>query len=258
MSDEQRFLAALADRPEDRTVRLVYADWLEEQGEPRAELVRIEEEMRRVAVHSDRFWELKPRRNELRKAYDEEWLAAMKYGTDYEPVFRDVPDGWKERWRLLREFTERWYRVPMGDVGGRESDVQRIEKRLGRALPPFAREWLAYASDLEDRGAFGHLLRDDFSMDDLPDLRAVLLMVGSWGNFCWAVRHGDLGAPGPPVFGYTLDDEHRGGRRFVPSGPSPLPRASRHLFYSTSLSLVTVLTEGVGPSTATYHRRQNR
>src|SRR5438093_1127867 len=99
MSTEAQFLAEIESRPDDRSVRLVYADWLEEHGEEeRAEAVRVEEEMRRVPICSDRYWELKPRRNKVRKKCDKKWLEQMRYGTDYEPVFRDVPEGWRERW----------------------------------------------------------------------------------------------------------------------------------------------------------------
>ena len=40
MSDEASFLAALEQNPEDETTRLVFADWLEERGDPRAEWLR--------------------------------------------------------------------------------------------------------------------------------------------------------------------------------------------------------------------------
>src|SRR5262245_48376819 len=106
MPDESHFLAAIEQQPDDRATRLVYADWLEEHSQSqRAELVRLEEEMRQLAAHSDRYWALKPRRNALRDAADAEWLRRLRYGgTDYQPTFGDMPDGWRERWRLIREF----------------------------------------------------------------------------------------------------------------------------------------------------------
>src|SRR5690242_6793161 len=116
---EEQFLQGIAARPDDRVLRLVYADWLEEHGDFRAELIRTEEEMRALAVASDRYWQLKSRRNEIRAKCEAGWLAQMRYGTDSEPIFRDVPDDWKGRWRLLREFTDRWHKLPLGDVGGR-------------------------------------------------------------------------------------------------------------------------------------------
>src|SRR5262245_65538807 len=74
-------------------------------------------------------------------------------GTDYEPVFADVPAGWKERWRLLREFTERWHAVPMGDVGGPIKSARNKNKEVDPALltaaPPALREWVAFIRDLD-------------------------------------------------------------------------------------------------------------
>ncbi|MBY0232801.1 MAG: TIGR02996 domain-containing protein [Gemmataceae bacterium] len=45
MSDKKALRAAIAADPRDGLARLAYADWLEERGDARAELVRIEEEM---------------------------------------------------------------------------------------------------------------------------------------------------------------------------------------------------------------------
>jgi uncharacterized protein (TIGR02996 family) len=39
---ELRFLQAIAANPEDRFAKLLYADWLEEQGDPRCQLLRSE------------------------------------------------------------------------------------------------------------------------------------------------------------------------------------------------------------------------
>ncbi len=41
MNTEDQFLAALQAQPEDHRVRQVFADWLQQQGDPRGELLRI-------------------------------------------------------------------------------------------------------------------------------------------------------------------------------------------------------------------------
>jgi uncharacterized protein (TIGR02996 family) len=41
MQDEQTFLQAMQENPEDIALRLVFADWLEERGDPRGELIRL-------------------------------------------------------------------------------------------------------------------------------------------------------------------------------------------------------------------------
>ena len=47
MLGEREFLAAIVAHPHDWAPRLVFADWLEERGDPRAELIRLLEELTR-------------------------------------------------------------------------------------------------------------------------------------------------------------------------------------------------------------------
>jgi len=219
---DDEFLRAIEQQPGERTVRLVYADWLDERDDPRGELIRIEEEMRQVPVFADRFWELKPRRNELRAAAGAEWCGRMRYGTECEPVFRHgIPDGWRERWRLIREFTERWHRIPLGDVGGRQQEIAEAEARLSRTLPPSVREWVAFAHDVL-QSSDSSLLRDGFGgLGEVPGHPALSLLEQAEGDLHWAVLNEDLGLADPPVRGYFLDYD-RPGREFVLSGQNPL------------------------------------
>ncbi|MCA9070670.1 MAG: SUMF1/EgtB/PvdO family nonheme iron enzyme, partial [Planctomycetaceae bacterium] len=48
--NESDFLRAIEQDPIDPLPRLVYADWLDEQGDPRGELLRIQEELRQIKV----------------------------------------------------------------------------------------------------------------------------------------------------------------------------------------------------------------
>jgi len=41
-ADRERLYRAILDDPEDTTLRLVYADCLEEQGDPQAEFIRVQ------------------------------------------------------------------------------------------------------------------------------------------------------------------------------------------------------------------------
>lgn len=47
-NDNRRFMAAIQSRPDDDTPRLIYADWLEEQGDVRAELIRLQCRLERL------------------------------------------------------------------------------------------------------------------------------------------------------------------------------------------------------------------
>jgi uncharacterized protein (TIGR02996 family) len=54
MEDEQSFLQAIRERPDDTALRLVFADWLEEQGDPRGELIRTLHALTRSVTVPDR------------------------------------------------------------------------------------------------------------------------------------------------------------------------------------------------------------
>jgi uncharacterized protein (TIGR02996 family) len=206
---DDEFLRAIEQQPTERTARLVYADWLDERDDPRGALIRIEEEMRQVPVFADRFWELKPRRNELRAVAGAEWCGRMRHGTECEPVFRHgIPDGWRERWRLIREFTERWHRIPLGDVGGRQQEIAEAEARLGRTLPPSVREWVAFAYDVRRDSRYHDVLRDVYDMGVISGQPAVSLLAQAEGDFYWGIRFTDFTLPDPPVLDYCPDSEN--------------------------------------------------
>jgi uncharacterized protein (TIGR02996 family) len=56
MSDEEALVRAVIDMPGDETVKLVYADWLDENGYPeRAEWVRLVVEYKRLSPVEERY-----------------------------------------------------------------------------------------------------------------------------------------------------------------------------------------------------------
>ena len=67
MSDEAAFLKGLRDNPADDTTRLVYADWLDERNDPRAEFIRLRQQQAQLTA----------RINELAGQFDPAWLAAV-------------------------------------------------------------------------------------------------------------------------------------------------------------------------------------
>jgi uncharacterized protein (TIGR02996 family) len=87
VSDDPTFLKAILAAPEDDALRLVYADWLQENGQPeRAEFIRAECEQ--ATIHSDptvgpnrwdnpRFWELQERVSELYDRHAATWFAEL-------------------------------------------------------------------------------------------------------------------------------------------------------------------------------------
>jgi uncharacterized protein (TIGR02996 family) len=202
MHTDDSFLCAIEVEPADRVRRLVYADWLDDHHDPRAELVRVEEEMRALPVFADRFWELKPRRNELRAVAGSDWCARMRYGTECEPVFRHgIPDGWRDRWRLIREFTERWHRIPMPDVGGRAKEVAEAEAQFKLVFPPSLREWVAFGASLREFP--NHSIRSNFRVEPFPfDAFPIVCLYSTYSGSTWlglGVRFTDLPLPDPPI-----------------------------------------------------------
>jgi uncharacterized protein (TIGR02996 family) len=74
MSDEKALLAAIWAEPQDDTPRLVYADWLEENGQPeRAEFIRVQCELAQFDE-----WDESPRRDELEKREKRLWAKHAK------------------------------------------------------------------------------------------------------------------------------------------------------------------------------------
>src|SRR5258707_345300 len=87
MPDDPTFLKAILAAPEDDALRLVYADWLQENGQPeRAGFIRAE--CARAVLHDDsdfapnewdntRYWELHERARELYDRHAATWFADL-------------------------------------------------------------------------------------------------------------------------------------------------------------------------------------
>ncbi len=78
-SQELGFFARIAEEPLDDTPRLIYADWLEERGDPLAEVIRVECELHGHArVGEARYYALHQRYHRLRHEFDELWQDRLK------------------------------------------------------------------------------------------------------------------------------------------------------------------------------------
>jgi len=75
--DERSFITEILRHPYDDAPRLVYADWLEERGDPRGEYLRLECELVGLKSGDALFEELGPRFLELRLGIDRNWLAEI-------------------------------------------------------------------------------------------------------------------------------------------------------------------------------------
>lgn len=70
------FLEAIAADPDSDAPRLIYADWLEEQGDARAEFIRAQCERERLPWHEARWWQLYDREQELLARHGKAWIGA--------------------------------------------------------------------------------------------------------------------------------------------------------------------------------------
>src|SRR5215470_7489416 len=77
MSDEKALLAAIWEHPHEDTPRLMYADWLDEQGGEsnvaKAAFIRAQCEMARVPPYTAPWYELRKRANKLSEPFTGEW-----------------------------------------------------------------------------------------------------------------------------------------------------------------------------------------
>ncbi len=77
-AQEQALLQAVLADPDDDAVRLVYADWFEDNGDPdRAEFIRLQLERAHRPRHDLARWRPGERERALEQAHRAEWLASL-------------------------------------------------------------------------------------------------------------------------------------------------------------------------------------
>src|SRR3954471_25092659 len=71
------FLRAIRDRPDEDLPRLIYADYLDERGDPRGEFIRLQIERPSLHFADPRRVELAERERELLRRHEDEWLGPL-------------------------------------------------------------------------------------------------------------------------------------------------------------------------------------
>ncbi len=168
MTDRDAFLAGIRASPDDDTVRLVFADWLEDNGEPeRAELIRLQCELEPVREKLDdsRVQALWQREEELLAEHFPRWAGEAADLGIREPQFGPVfVRGFPERIcvsldTLLSRGEQIFAACPtvrdvaVFDVG----DPRNWGRQRGRLLDPIRR--LDFADSLHSLGVQIHHLR---------------------------------------------------------------------------------------------------
>jgi uncharacterized protein (TIGR02996 family) len=155
MSDEQALLRAILMRPDDDAPKLIYADWLEERGDPRGEFLRGV-----VNFRSERA--VTP---EQRRRHDE---LSAELATLQDQQRRELQDA-MTRHRSPPAAPERRRRVREleGQLADLSGQIRRqVPARLRELAAAFDPNWLAVVGDpeIEGCGKSGSL-RFDFLCD---------------------------------------------------------------------------------------------
>jgi uncharacterized protein (TIGR02996 family) len=134
MIEERAFLLAILERPDDDAPKLIYADWLEERGDPRAEFLRMMVKVRQKRAVTP----------EQRQQH-EELSAELAELHAPEHSGRDLPlENW-ERYRRVRELEGRLETLSRKMRKG-------IPARLQALAATFDPTWLAVVSDPDIEG----------------------------------------------------------------------------------------------------------
>jgi len=153
MSAIAAFQQTILAEPEADSPRLVFADWLEEQGEPQAELVRIQCALAHLRDDDSRKKELQDREAELLEQHHDLWLG---------PLFPLALSG-----RFRRGFLE--------------VSISGIEKFLDFADEILAIPWVLEVH-LRDSAATPALMRSLVASEHLSRIRSLDLSRSRLGN----------------------------------------------------------------------------
>src|SRR5262245_10476077 len=98
MTESEALLAAVCANPDDETPRLVFADWLTENGnESRAEFIRVQIELPTCGAGARRL-HLSRREHDLLSRHEDEWIKSIR---PYVFEWSNSP------WSFRRGFVER-------------------------------------------------------------------------------------------------------------------------------------------------------
>ena len=78
MTHNDAFLQDILANPEDDTPRLIYADWLEERGDPRGEFIRVQCRLARMPADDRRWPLLEQLERELLERHQDKWLGSLR------------------------------------------------------------------------------------------------------------------------------------------------------------------------------------
>lgn len=175
MTDEAGFLAAIASAPEDDSLRLVFADWLEENGRAggaflRTELALVAEPLGTPCWHAA----LARYRVAAGEVDDDLRTTAGRHSADHW-LAAEARSAWT---RLERGFAELEWDLDLA-AGASPERIEAVEQAIGRPLPPDVRESFAIHDGCEDQILLG---------DDLLTTQQV---IGEWEGWRGLEEHNE-------------------------------------------------------------------
>jgi uncharacterized protein (TIGR02996 family) len=187
MRGEEPFIQAILASPSDEAPRLIYADWLEERGDPRGEYLRTRIALARMPKKDKRRASFRKRLDELRPSIDSEWRALFDFNLRYQAAFAALA-------RPLR---------PKDGVP--ESRVARGERRLGIRLPRALRDYYLVAGRFDQ---FNVDVHDHLMPPESWELDSgiVEFLNENQGVARWGVKVNGPAGDDPPVFHAYADE----------------------------------------------------
>jgi uncharacterized protein (TIGR02996 family) len=259
MSEEAAFLRAVQANPNDVAVRLVYADWLEERGDPRGEYLRIACALSSpTTTPSGKGPKPRPRRatlwarlQTLRPTLDIKWLARVG-GLFHFLAATNA----RERMDELEHFIEFWYGPWKPEYGEPESRLRKLPLPYPlRRFYAFAGRWPApdpgHGMEFFYTGAGGHHLHDLDSVK-LQRKRLDFFMEyqGDWDG--WTLPDED----DPPVWIRGYWEEDAGGQDDEEEGSEKTKQVSSSLSgFLVTHFLMTTLYEWENSPSRSYDER---
>jgi uncharacterized protein (TIGR02996 family) len=91
-SEEESFVQSVREAPQDEARRLVFADWLEERGDVRADFLRIESRLRGMDARETAYPAATARGLELRDGIEVDWVDGLGWRVNALLLPRDLVD----------------------------------------------------------------------------------------------------------------------------------------------------------------------
>jgi uncharacterized protein (TIGR02996 family) len=225
--EDAAFVSAIRERPEDETARLVYADWLDDRSDPRAEYLRAEGRWCALQPADEQYRPLYRRLSQLTAALDPAWFSAVSRMSHlirlaWEPISEelppppdpvDLPRAYGEAVPRLREIlspyfgaeeVERRFCFPV-DLA---ASLCTVGYRTDKWTDFYGSEFIAERAK-DDAGAFrpAQPAPDYWSDEEVaehPKNPEIWLEVGGWSDKHWYFVCCDLGSP---LFGVVAEGE---------------------------------------------------